>query len=178
MDAIYKFKSVKLATTEGVFSEEMDKAIIKKRLLKIIKSGTLTGTLINEEGDTDETESAVDVSKAHAIILCAGEEYFKVLKHSPQMDSEEDEEQTIHLIDVHEEGDWLLGKSLKRLNAVKVNSDEYVAIKKSEVEVLPINADNYIDSHMSWIFDQLLTDFEDRYGNNADAEDVEVDDGD
>jgi hypothetical protein len=178
MDAIYKFKSNKLVTTEGVFAEEMEKSVIKKKLLKAIKLGKLTGTLIDEDGDVDETESTIDISNSTAVIFCVGEEYFKVLGHSEQLSDDESEDQTIHLVDVVEEGDWILGKSYKRLNTAKVNSDEYVALRKDKVEALPITTDNYIDAHMSWVFDQLITDFEDRYGSADTVEEDEIDDGD
>ena len=178
MDGIYKFKSAKLALVEGVFEKEMEKSVIKKNMLRILKAGSITGTLITDDGDTDEEESTVDIKDALGIVLCVGEEYFKVVKHDPKVDSEEEEEQVIHLVDVIEEGGWIIGKSYKRLNSAKVNSDEYVALKSSEVQQLPLNTDNYIEAHMSWIFDQLMSDFDERYGETEVDEDEEIDDGD
>ena len=175
MDGIYKLNNLQFNVIEGVLPEVTEKAKAKKLMASIIGKKELVGTRISEEGDMEEEQSKVSLAKAHAIVIYVDEEYFKVID-AGKTSEEEEEEQFFHLVDTVELEGWIIGKSFKKINGIKVDSDELIAVRKSDASEVPMTADNYIEANLAWIFDRLLEDFEEKYGEGDDEE--EIDDGD
>ena len=175
MDAIYKLNNLQFNVVEGVLPEVTEKAKAKKLMASIIGQNEFVGARISDEGDMEEQQSKISIAKAYAVILYVDEEYFKVIE-AGKTSEEEEEEQLFHLVDTVEIKGWIIGKSSKKINGVRVDSDELIAIRKADASEVPLNADNYIEANLTWIFDRLLEDFEEKYGEGDDEE--EIDDGD
>ena len=175
MDAIYKLNNLQFNVVEGVLPEVTEKAKAKKLMVSIIGKNEFVGTRISDEGDMEEQQSKISIAKAYAVILYVDEEYFKVIE-AGKTSEEEEEEQLFLLVDTVEIEGWIIGKSFKKINGVRVDSDELIAIRKADASEVPLNADNYIEANLAWIFDRLLEDFEEKYGEGDDEE--EIDDGD
>jgi hypothetical protein len=139
MDQIVKLKPQQFKTIEGVFSGVTERAKAKKQLTSILAANEIVGSLVSDEGDIQEGTTKLSLKDAHAVILYVDEDYFKVLTAGKSED-EEGEEVFFHLCSGIEHNGWILGKGHKKLNGIKVDSDEVIAVRASDCERVPMTA--------------------------------------
>lgn len=179
MAKIVRLIDEEIEIVTGAASKEFDKGNAMKRLCKVLDKNAIQLRLIDEDGDEEEESSSVSLNNVVMVSFTANSDNVKLYTKA-DVPEDERSEVTVLLSSPTAHGDWTTGLIQKRLNNAVVDSTEYVAVRSEAVNELPVTADNFIDAQMDWVFELLMGDHIERFGedDDADGEDDEYDDGD
>lgn len=181
LDKIVKLKEVKTSFYNGLLKDTTAKATAKKTLVKLLSKGNFEATSFDDEGDLTESYETKRITDSTIVVfLDVGSNGISLMEKDSSIDSDEDDEGAVfYITDTQEINGWLLGKATKKLNSVKLDGDQVVAIRVGSFDELPFNSDTYMDANLNWIFEMLVSDYDFRYGEDInDENDEEIDDGD
>lgn len=160
---------------------EYRKGEAKAGVIKAAERGYVN--LVEISGDEIEEEpSKVTLDKAigFSIQLKSGLAQILFQGADPEDDSQDaadaTEETKLCLYNMAEiAGGWVVGKLKRQLNGVQVDNPDYIILRSSKFDSLPMTNENFVDANMDWITETIFSDYEDAHG--VDEETEEFDDG-
>ena len=146
-----------------------------------LSSEALQNLLRMDDEGIEEKPSKVDLSSVvgFSIQMKTGLAQVLMAGTDPEDDSQDAQDATdatkLCLYNFEElPGGWVFGKLKHEINGTVVDNPEYIALRHSAVDHLPLTNENYVDAQMDWIAELVFSDFEEKYG---DQQTEEFDDG-
>lgn len=182
MDKILQLSTDQVEILNGVYSEVFDKSTVRKILEKILSRGKIRMRLISEsEGDEEEDYSNLSLDKTILVSLGLTTDAVKVINTANVPDEEDRIETKMFLTSIYEYESWYIGRIIKKINNTICDSAEVVAVRKFSVKELEPTPDNFMDAQMDWVFELLIGDHAELFGDafaDAEEDDEDYDDGD